>query len=173
MSRPGDDDTCAICRKPFDPSHARFRTGQRNLHLACLDPKNAPSGRATVLVVDDEPEMRGVLREILAPRAYAVLDTGNPEEALRIAREYAGPIHVLLTDVVMPGIEGPELAKLMGPLRPQMRILFMSAFEVVHRLKPGAIFLSKPFTVPELMAKLAEGVEGETDRASGTSPEPA
>lgn len=173
MSASGGEESCAICRKPFEPSQARFRNGQRDLHLACLDQTSAPTGRRTVLVVDDEIEMRGVLREILAPRAYAVLDTGNPEEALRIAREYAGPIHVLLTDVVMPGIEGPELAKLMGPLRVQMRILFMSAFEAVHRLKPGAIFLSKPFTVQELMAKLAEGVEGGTDRATGTSSEPA
>lgn len=119
-------------------------------------------------MVDDEIEMRGVLREILAPRAYAVLDTGIPEEALRIAREYAGPIHVLLTDVVMPGIEGPELAKLMGPLRPQMKILFMSAFEVVHRLTPDAAFLSKPFTVRELMEKLTVGAEDETASASGS-----
>ncbi len=171
MSQPSG--TCAICRESFAPDQARFRTGQRDLHLACLDPKSAPTRRTTVLVVDDEPEMRGVLREILAPRAYAVLDTGIPEEALRIVREYAGPIHVLLTDVVMPGIEGLELAERLGPLRREMRILFMSAFEVAHRLKPGAIFLSKPFTVQELMTKLAEGVKGETDRASGPSPEPA
>ncbi len=67
---------------PFEPRQARFRIGQRDLHLACLDPKSAPTTRTTVLVVDDEIEMRGVLREILALRDYAVLDTGNPEEAL-------------------------------------------------------------------------------------------
>ena len=166
MDNPCDDEACTHCRKPFDPGQARFRAGRRNLHLACLAQGTQPSGRATILVVDDESEMRGVLREILAPRAYAILDTGNPDEALRIAREYAGPIHVLLTDVVMPEIEGPELAERIMPLRPQMKILFMSAYEVVHRLKPGAAFLSKPFTVRDLLGKLAEGSPGEAGEAS-------
>jgi CheY-like chemotaxis protein len=161
MSQPRSEGICAICRKPLEPIQARYRAGLRELHLGCLEPKGTPSGRRTVLVVDDEPEMRGVLREILAPRAYAVLDTGNPEEALQIARAYSGPIHVMLTDVVMPGIEGPELAEHVAPLRPGIKIVFMSAYDVVNRLKPGVAFLSKPFTVTELMAKLAEEAAGE------------
>jgi two-component system cell cycle sensor histidine kinase/response regulator CckA len=154
MSQPGEKDACAVCRKPIEPGHSRFRTGQTDLHLGCSVSTAVPTGKATVLVVDDEPEMRDVLREILAPRAYAVLDTGDPEEAVRIAGEFGRPIHVLLTDVVMPKIEGPELAERVGPLRPQMKIVFMSGYEVVDRLKPGAVFLPKPFTVKELMAQL-------------------
>lgn len=67
----------------------------------------------------------------------------------------------MLTDVVMPGLEGPELAERVGPLRPDLKFVFMSAYEVVNRLKPGAVFLFKPFTVTELIAKLAEGAGGE------------
>ena len=154
MSQLSNKEACASCQQPIEPGQARYRTGESDFHLGCIDSKSVPSGRATILIVDDEPEMRGVLREVLAPRAYAVLDTGDSEEALRIAREHCGPIHVLLTDVVMSGLEGPELAERMGPLRPEMKIRFMSAYEVVHRLKPGAVFLSKPFTVKELVAKL-------------------
>ncbi len=154
MSQPGEKDTCAVCHNPIEPGHSRFRTGQTDLHLGCCVSTAVPTGKATVLVVDDEPEMRDVLREILAPRAYAVLDTGDPEEAVRIVSEFGGPINVLLTDVVMPKIEGPELAERVALLRPEMKILFMSGFEVVSRLKPGSVFLSKPFTVKELMAQL-------------------
>ena len=60
----------------------------------------------------------------------------------------------MLTDVVMPGLEGPELAERVGPLRPDLKIAFMSAYEVVNRLKPEAVFLSKLFTVKELVTKL-------------------
>jgi two-component system cell cycle sensor histidine kinase/response regulator CckA len=74
--------------------------------------------------------------------------------ALRLAREYRGTINTLLTDVVMPGPEGPELVDRMKPLRPAMKVLFMSAYEVVHRLQPGALFLAKPFSVKELVTKL-------------------
>ena len=148
------DGDCAVCRKPIEAGQSRFRTGQTEYHLGCCMSVAMPTGKATVLVVDDEPEMRDVLREILAPRAYAVLDTGDPEEAVRIASEFGRPINVLLTDVVMPKIEGPELAERLTSLRPEMRILFMSGYEVVNRLKPGAEFISKPFTVRELMARL-------------------
>ncbi len=154
MRQLSNEETCASCQKPIEPSQSRYRTGESDWHLRCVDPKGVPAGKATILLVDDEPEMRGVLREVLAPRAYAVLETGDPEEALRIAREHCGPIHVLLADVVMPGLEGPELAERVRPLRPEMKILFMSAYEVVHRLKLRAVFLSKPFTVKELVTKL-------------------
>lgn len=154
MSQPGEKGTCAVCRKPVESGQPRFRTGQTDYHLGCCVSTAVPTGKATVLVVDDEPEMRDVLREILAPRAYAVLDTGDPEEAVRIVSEFGRPINVLLTDVVMPKIEGPELAERVAPLRPQMKIVFMSGYEVVDRLKPGAVFLPKPFTVKELLAQL-------------------
>jgi len=154
MRQLSNEETCASCQKPIEPGHVRYRTGDSDWHLRCVDSKGVPAGKATILLVDDEPEMRGVLREVLAPRAYAVLETGDSEDALRIAREHCGPIHVLLTDVVMPGLEGPELAERVRPLRPEMKILFMSAYEVVNRLKPGAVFLSKPFTVKELVTKL-------------------
>ena len=150
----GNEDTCAVCHMPFEPSQTRLRVGERDAHLSCYGPNAVPAERPTVLVVDDEAEIRGVLREILAPRAYVVLDTGDPEEALRVARSYKGTINTLLTDVVMPGIQGPELAERMRPLRPEMKVLFMSAYDVVHRLKPDAVFLSKPFTVKQLMAQL-------------------
>jgi len=75
-----------------------------------------------ILLVDDEPDIRSLARDVLAPQGYRVLEAGNAEEALRVAREYDEPIDLLLTDVVMPGLHGHELAAQLQGQRPGLKV---------------------------------------------------
>ena len=110
----------------------------------------------TILIVDDEPEVRAVARDMLKAKGYTTLDTGDPTLALRIARTESQPIHLLLTDVVMPLMNGRELVEQMRTIRPAMKILYMSAYstETVEDygilLAPGEPFVLKPFTMESL-----------------------
>ncbi len=110
----------------------------------------------TILIVDDDPEVISMASDILRMTGYTVLSTGDPREALRFARSRAEPLHLLLTDVVMPLMSGRQLAEELRVIRPDVKILFMSAYrtEVVEdyrvRLAPGEPFLDKPFTIAEL-----------------------
>jgi two-component system, cell cycle sensor histidine kinase and response regulator CckA len=112
----------------------------------------------TILIVDDEPDVRAVARDMLKVKGYTTLDTGDPTLALRIARTESQPIHLLLTDVVMPLMNGRELVEQMRTIRPAMKILYMSAYstETVEdygiRLAPGEPFLLKPFTMEHLVS---------------------
>src|SRR3989337_994430 len=82
----------------------------------------------TILVVDDDPVVLALARDILAGEGYHVCEAAGGEDALRIAEECAGPIHLLLTDVVMPGMSGRELADRLRSIRRETKVLFMSAF---------------------------------------------
>lgn len=110
----------------------------------------------TILIVDDEPEVRAVARDMLKAKGYTTLDTGDPKLALRIARAESQPIHLLLTDVVMPLMNGRELAEEMRVVRPAIKVLYMSAYstETIEdygiRLAPGEPFVMKPFTMESL-----------------------
>ena len=112
----------------------------------------------TILIVDDEPEVRAVARDMLKAKGYTTLDTGDPMLALRIARTESQPIHLLLTDVVMPLMNGRELADQLRPIRPGIKVLYMSAYstEAVEdygiRLAPGEPFVLKPFTMEGLVS---------------------
>ncbi len=120
----------------------------------------------TILLVDDEPDVRHLARDILEPNGYRVLEAGDADEALRIAQSHAEPIHLLLTDVVMPGLGGHELAARLQPQRPEMKVLYMSGFTLVHSqheiletragLEPGSPILAKPFSVEGLTQKVRE-----------------
>jgi len=105
---------------------------------------------ATVLVVEDEDAVREVVRRILARQRYRVLVAGDPDEALRICAEHDGPIDLLLTDVVMPGLNGRDLAGRVTALRPEVRVLYMSGYPASHFtgegvLESGTPVLPKPF----------------------------
>ena len=105
----------------------------------------------TVLVVEDEGELRELTTEVLGIAGYSVLSAGSPSEALEIARRHPGPIHLLLTDVVMPETSGRDLADRLVPARPGMKVLYMSRYTddaIVHHgvLDPGTVLLQKPFT---------------------------
>ena len=118
-------------------------------------------GTETVLLVEDEDELRSVAREILEMYGYAVLEAQRPDDALLIAERHSGPIHVLVTDVVMPKMNGRDLARRLAPLRPETRVLYISGYtdEAIVRhgvLDPGTAFLEKPFTPDELARKVRE-----------------
>jgi two-component system cell cycle sensor histidine kinase/response regulator CckA len=110
-----------------------------------------PEGTETLLVVEDAAAVRAVVRKLLEACGYAVIEATSPREALDIARRRAGPIDLLLTDVVMPEMSGKALADGFAPLRPEARVLFMSGYtddSIVRHgvLEPGVNYLQKPFT---------------------------
>ena len=124
-------------------------------------PTPTPRGTETVLVVEDVTAVRGVAREMLERSGYRVLEAGNGDQALRVAAKHSGPIDLLLTDVVMPGISGRVLAQQLHEIRPQMRVLYMSGYTddaVVNHgmLEPGIHYLQKPFTRDGLARKVHE-----------------
>ena len=112
----------------------------------------------TILIVDDEPEVRAVARDMLQAKGYTTLDTGDPTLALRIVRTESQPIHLLLTDVVMPLMNGRELVDQIHAIRPAIKVLYMSAFSTGTiedygiRLAPGEPFVLKPFTMESLVS---------------------
>ncbi len=108
-----------------------------------------------MLVVEDESELRELAAEILGVAGYSVLSAGSPSAALEIARRHAGPIHLLLTDVVMPEMSGRDLADRLVQSRPGLKILYMSGYTddaIVHHgvLDPRTVLLQKPFTPDRL-----------------------
>src|SRR6266852_8557637 len=119
----------------------------------------------TILVVDDEPDVRELARDVLVARGYEVLEAGDGEEALRVADAHPAPIHLLLTDVVMPRLNGVELAGQLSRRRPDTKVLYMSGFAVVGAqhdllsgpgLEPGDPILPKPFNTETLTRKVRE-----------------
>jgi len=107
--------------------------------------------------VDDEPEVREVAVDMLGMKGYKTLATSDPMVAVQIARTEAGPIHLLLTDVVMPIMNGRVLSEQIRVIRPGIKVLFMSAYSTQTvddygvRIAPGAPFVMKPFTM-EILA---------------------
>ena len=121
----------------------------------------AASARAseTLLIVEDNEGVRGLLREVLEGEGYRVLESASGSEALETCREYEGDIHVMLTDVVLPGLSGREIAEHASRLSPGMKVIFMSGHtdeSIVHHgvLDPGVQFLEKPFTPDALLRKV-------------------
>ena len=116
-----------------------------------------PRGSETVLVAEDEEAILRLAERILASHGYTVLAASTPQEALRRAEEYEGPIHLLLTDVVMPAMNGKALFERLHGARPELRVLYMSGYTanvIAHRgiVDDGAAFLQKPFTISGLLS---------------------
>jgi CheY-like chemotaxis protein len=121
---------------------------------------SAPTGKRTVLVVEDEDQLRRVVVEILHEAGYDVLEAGSPSRALEVAAEYEGPIQLLISDVVMPELSGKQLAERLVAVRPELRVLYVSGYtqdSIVHHgvLEEGLHFLPKPFTRSTLLATVA------------------
>jgi len=119
----------------------------------------------TILVVDDEADVCELARDCLVAAGYRVLEARDGGEALRIAEGHTDPIHLLLTDVMMPRLNGVELAGRLTRQRPDMKVLYMSGFAVVGAqteqlsgpgLQPGDPILPKPFSTEALTRKVRE-----------------
>jgi CheY-like chemotaxis protein len=122
-------------------------------------PAAAPHGSETVLLVEDEPEVRGLARDILHQQGYTVLEAADGDEALRIGREHGGPIHLLVTDVVMPLMGGRELADRLRAGRAETKVLYVSGYTddaILHQgvSETAMAFLPKPFTASALAHKV-------------------
>ena len=120
-------------------------------------------GTETVLLCEDDPKIRRLVEVMLGRRGYRVISSGDPEEALDIVRKYTEPIQLLLTDIVMPGASGFDLAQSALKLRPHMRVLYMSGYtdnqmNGTKTLADDLPFLQKPFTAAALMSKVREAL---------------
>ncbi|MGA8922400.1 MAG: response regulator [Candidatus Dormiibacterota bacterium] len=126
----------------------------------------AARGTETVLVVEDSDDFREIVDRILSQNGYEVLVAANGPDALEMARQYAGHIDLLLTDMIMPRMLGTELAPRLVESRPDLRVLYMSGF-AEPGLRPGAVapevaLLDKPFTEPTLLARVRQSLEAES-----------
>ncbi|HSS44119.1 MAG TPA: ATP-binding protein [Thermoanaerobaculia bacterium] len=122
--------------------------------------KPAP-GSETILLVEDEEGVRALTRRVLTNYGYTVLEACSGEDAMEVARRTPGMIHLMVTDAVMPGMSGPQLARQLSSLRPDMRVLFISGYtdDAIVRhglLKPTEAFLPKPFSPDALVRKVRE-----------------
>lgn len=122
-------------------------------------PESDQPKTATVLVVEDEPEIQRFIARVLAPEGYLVLSASDAAHALEVCHQHPGPIHLLLTDVIIPDMNGPELATRIQVLRPEIRVLFISAYDdgllkQSFGLHPAAAFLPKPFGAERLLQKV-------------------
>ena len=127
-------------------------------------PAESLRGSETILLVEDEEALRGLARSLLEDSGYTVLEAELPEAAIETALQHSGKIHVLLTDLVMPGMTGKDLAAKLAPTRPEMKVVFMSGYtSFTHAgLADSEIaLLTKPFTREKLLRKLRETLESE------------
>jgi CheY-like chemotaxis protein len=121
-------------------------------------------GSETILVAEDEDGVRSLTREVLEKYGYTVLEAANGEEALKVAEAHEGPLDLLLSDVVMPRMGGPELAQALLAKRPSVKVLYMSGYTdhpMVRRgvVNAGVAFLQKPFTPTVLVSRVREVLE--------------
>jgi two-component system cell cycle sensor histidine kinase/response regulator CckA len=118
----------------------------------------------TILLVEDEPSLRSITRETLMEEGYRVLDAASGEEAIALAASTSDVIHLLLTDVMMPGMKGPELAASLEATHPRLKVVFMSGYtsDALARrgaARPGMSVLEKPFNASSLFARVREALE--------------
>lgn len=123
-----------------------------------------PSAQShTILLVEDEKGVRDLIRSMLLQRGYSVLFAGDSEAALKVASMHRDPIDLLIADVVMPGLNGPELARRLRARHPNLRVLFISGFVRAQALQGATLsdagFLEKPFPPEALVGKVQEILE--------------
>jgi len=129
----------------------------------------SPTGTETILLVEDEDLVRDLACGALVEKGYTVLEAKNGEEALRLSTSHEGVIHLVLTDVVMPGMSGPVLIGHLKRRRPTMKVIYMSGYTdnaIVHHgvLEPGLEFLQKPFSPDSLVGKVREVLDASAER---------
>jgi PAS domain S-box-containing protein len=148
-------------------------TAEIDKPLADGEKKRGARGSETILFVEDEHSVRELVRDYLVGAGYCMLEASDGVQALKVAAAHPGPIHMLITDVVMPHLSGPELATKMSSERPDLRVLFISGYtdDTVFRhgvLEGGVAFLQKPFNLKALAQKIREVMSGAPAAASRT-----
>ena len=138
-------------------------TAQRLQKAERVEPATGGGGE-TILLVEDEPAVRELARTVLFEQGYTVIEAQNSEDAVRLAGRHRSEIHLLLTDVVMPGMSGRDLAKHLTALHPYLRVLYMSGYtnNVIAEngaLEEGLSFLQKPFTPKALAQRVRETLD--------------
>ena len=132
--------------------------------VAAVAPVALPRGSETILLVEDTQDLREVIREVLEEQGYSVLVSSQGEEALALARAHDGPIHLLLTDVVMPRLGGARLAEILAAEQPGLRVLYMSghvdsAIAPLGGLGEGVGLLDKPFATNALARAVRDALD--------------
>lgn len=127
----------------------------------------------TILLAEDEEGVRELAQEILEESGYQVLSVSSGVEAVRLAESHPGPIHLLLTDVVMPGMSGPDVARSVRALRPQLAILYMSGYGGGAMTERGALYpdadvVSKPFSAELLTQSVRAALARSGSRTAGS-----
>ena len=124
-----------------------------------------PKGQETILLVEDEPAILQITSQLLGKQGYTLLTAGTPNDAMRLAHEHVGEINLLITDVIMPEMNGKDLANRLQSLNPQLKCLYMSGYTAdvnaqhgVH--DEGIYFIQKPFSLPDLAVKVREVLDG-------------
>ena len=117
------------------------------------------TNRETILLVEDEESLRTVTRDLLVQNGYDVVEANSGAQGLEVAQQHHGPIHLMLSDVVMPGMNGPTLARNLAESHPETKVLFMSGYtdHMIDRhgvLESGVLLLEKPFTREALTRKV-------------------
>jgi two-component system cell cycle sensor histidine kinase/response regulator CckA len=158
-SEPGRGTTFKIYLPPVDE-------GDRVESVPALRAARATTGDETVLLVEDEPAVRGFVERTLTDAGYQVLATEGPDAAFTMALRHSGRIHLLLTDIVMPGRSGKALADELARFRVGLATLFMSGYTddvlLGHSiLENGVPFLEKPFTAEQLKERVRQVLDGD------------
>lgn len=121
------------------------------------------SGGETILVVEDAEAVRKLVCAMLANGGYQYLEAGDGQEALQLLEDSPLPFHLVLTDIVMPGMNGVELAHHLNRIRPEVRVVFMSGYAddpLMNKIEQGAVLLSKPFTATALLDAIRQSLDG-------------
>ncbi len=163
-SEPGEGTSFQICLPRM--------SAEEGIAAEAAAPPRMEGGNETILLVEDQGELRNLASKVLKFNGYRVLEASSGEEALEVQARHSGAIQLLLTDVIMPGITGKELAGKLHPVRPEMKVLFMSGYTedvIAHHgvLEEGVAFLAKPFTPKMLAAKVREVLGARSTKVFG------
>jgi len=136
----------------------------RNVKVETRKTSAAKDGSPLILLVEDESMVREVTRQVLQHAGYRVLESSNAKDALQVAKKHAGQIDLLLTDVVMPEMNGADLASRLLQMQPELVTVFMSGYaenDITQKInRSAAMHIQKPFTISVLLSRVAEALRG-------------
>ena len=151
------------------PAHSRLSEPEPDR----ADENIVKSGHESILVCEDDAALRDLTCRTLQSKGYDVLSATSATKALEVAGAHAGPIHLLVTDVIMPGLNGRQLAEALQSVRPDVGVLYVSGYTsdvIAHHgvLDEGVEFLEKPFNSTELLVRVREVLDKESERVNGS-----